>query len=125
MVFFHGVCYLLLLALCVCLAALFPMTWAAMFWPHIQTALRKFWPAKCKDVEWEVEWEGPIFGVHLGIDTSAKEGTAPKLHLRVGDSIRVSRRKKARFTSARLLVLGAILSLILALGAAFIFEDEN
>ena len=26
---------------------------------------RKYWPQKCVDAEWEKEWEGPTFGVHV------------------------------------------------------------
>jgi hypothetical protein len=87
-------------------------------------ALRKFWPAKCKDAEWEVEWEGPIFGVHLGIDTIAKEVTNSNFQLRVGDSIQVSRRKNKRLSSDCRIVLGAIAALVLAIGVAFLIGGD-
>jgi hypothetical protein len=96
-------------------------------------ALRKFWTAKCVDPEWEVEWQGPIFGVHLGIDfgsrakgavaaagDAASKEDSPRL--RIGDPIRVRRRKSSRrflaFIRARPAVVAAAAVLLLALAAA-------
>ena len=37
----------------------------------VQKTLRKMYPAKCTDAEWGTQWEGPIFGVHVGHGGSA------------------------------------------------------
>lgn len=57
-----------------------------------QQALKRFWPAKCVDPEWEEEWQGPIFGVHLGCDLPP--AGQPRA-LRVGDMVKVARRLEA------------------------------
>ena len=41
-----------------------------------QKTMRQFWPEKCIDKQWEEEWQGPVFGVHVGL-TPPKTCEAP------------------------------------------------
>ena len=64
-----------------------------------QRALRRLFPQKCRDDEWEREWEGPIFGIHVGLTLtgleSIDEQALPRTHfIRIGDVIQVERRRR-------------------------------
>jgi hypothetical protein len=65
-----------------------------LFWiahDNKKMALRKFWPEKCVDKEWEAEWQGPIFGIHAGFDPEQQQesagGGSKRRVLRVGDDV--------------------------------------
>jgi uncharacterized protein YcbX len=51
----------------------------------VQKTLRKMFPEKCIDAEWGQEWEGPMFGIHVG-------SAGVQAELRVGDLIEVTSR---------------------------------
>ena len=64
-----------------------------------QRALRRLFPQKCRDDEWEREWEGPIFGIHVGLTLTGLELTdaqaLPRARfIRIGDVIQVERRRR-------------------------------
>lgn len=60
-----------------------------------QGALRQFWPEKCIDSEWEEEWQGPMFSVHVAPDLDPKALKDGGVWLRVGDDVRVHDLKPA------------------------------
>jgi uncharacterized protein YcbX len=51
-----------------------------------QKTLRKMFPKKCIDDEWGQEWEGPMFGIHVG-------SAGVQAEIQVGDPIAVQKRK--------------------------------
>ena len=72
------------------------------------------------DAEWEEEWQGPIFGVHVGLDP---QPLGPPRVLRVGDVVTVSARREdwaawALRLRAWLLTLMAVAAAALALVVA-------
>ena len=52
-----------------------------------QGALRQFWPEKCVDSEWEEEWQGPIFSIHVAPNLNAKALKDGGVWLKVGDTV--------------------------------------
>jgi len=54
-----------------------------------QSALREFWPEKCIDPEWEEEWQGPMFSVHVAPSLDPKALKEGGVWLQVGDEVTV------------------------------------
>merc|ERR1711865_1306111 len=49
----------------------------------VQAPIRKMDPAKCIDPEWGAEWEGPMFGIHVGsagVSGTLSEGDGVLVH---------------------------------------------
>mmetsp|Transcript_12410 Transcript_12410/g.18799 ORF Transcript_12410/g.18799 Transcript_12410/m.18799 type:complete len:391 (-) Transcript_12410:189-1361(-) len=57
-----------------------------------QMALRKFWPDKCIDKEWEEEWQGPMFGIFVGHNIP-EDQLSRQCILNVGDEVKVLKYK--------------------------------
>ena len=90
-----------------------------------QTALRRYWSHKCVDPEWEKEWEGPIFGIHAGLDHTADalgpgsnpNSMADPLHvLRVEDELTVHRWKVRPMSKSRQVIIALTPTVIVAVG---------
>ena len=77
----------------------------------VQKTLKRMFPKKCLDIEWEEQWQGPSFGVHLGYESEAS-GSSFSL-LKLGDKVRVFSFKDLPATSYSWSIL---CSHILALG---------
>jgi len=58
---------------------------------RFQDALRKAFPEKLVDDEWGVEWQGTMFGIHVGVDWEGEGGAGVVLN--VGDEVSVVERK--------------------------------
>lgn len=102
-----------------------------------QAALKRFWAHKCTDAEWGPEWEGPIFGIHVGLGSGGGVGAgqgapagvqaaagAGAQVVKVGDPVTVLSRKPlhAAARARRLLepwVAAAVVLLLAVIAAAF------
>jgi len=94
--------------------------------------MRKFWPAKCVDGDWEEEWQGPIFGVHVGFDgavSASGGGGGKRAVLRVGDAVTVqasasaAKRPWATAACRALCALLAVLVAVVAVAVKLSLDD--
>jgi uncharacterized protein YcbX len=108
-----------------------------------QKVLRTLFPEKCTDDEWEREWEGPIFGIHAGLDLEeeddeddegressgesggggggGREEAERRRVLRVGDVLLVESRKRA-IGSGFGFGFGVVVALVVALSLPLLLK---
>ena len=82
-----------------------------------QKTLKKMFPAKAIDKEWEEQWQGATFGVHIGWDSEGEDSTV----IEVGDHVQcytfhnLPGKNWGRIFSAFMLTLGVAFMIFLAI----------
>lgn len=86
----------------------------------VSKVLKGMFPEKTKDREWEEQWQGPCFGVHIGCEEGLRRSKYVTMH--VGDKVRVFSYRKLREDDSRIgIICTYMLSLIMTIFVVVLF----